>query len=575
MAKRREGEEKHPVRELTKWLGQLQEERRTFEPFWKDVQDYIVPHRGRYLSGDSPSEANNGERRDRKIIRGAATKALETMASGMQSGLTSKAREWFNLGHPDRNLNRRPDVVAYYRAVKTALMESFDRSNLYNALFDLYSEMGSFGTGAMAILPHPDKVFFFRTYTAGSYYLSANNRQEVDAFFVFEYMTVRQMAAEYGVNRLSEEARRLYESGQVESRIKVNVAVLRNGERVGIRSLGSDMPVVEVHWEESTPEHATQRKLLAVRGFRSFPVVTPRWSTVGEDVYGWSPTRTILGDAKMLQMMERDKLQGLAKLTNPPLQGPPELERMGINASPGGYNAVSPTGGGEGVRPLYMVSPDVNSINAAINQVIYDIQKGFYNDLFMMLQQRDMINSSQMTAREVDERSWEKMLSLGPVLERIHYEGLNPLIDRCVQMLAFAGRLPDPPPELLGSPSKVEYISILSQAQKAVAVKRNESMIGYVGSIVGVFPEARRKVNIEKAIEDYAEHIGVNPEIIVGGEEYQQLVAADAQTQAMAQQAQIGGELAAGAKVASEIDQTNMGEILANLTGTGSGRMVV
>ena len=564
--------EKQPVRELTRRLEQLRRERATFEPFWQDVKQYIVPHRGRFLGGESPWEVNNGGRNDEKIINGAATRALEVMTSGMQSGLTSKAREWFSIGHPDRRIADLPQSRQYYTLLKRTLLEAFDRSNLYSALLDVYNEMGAFGTAAMAILPHPEHVFFFRSFTVGSYFLSFNHRQEPDAFFMFDFLTVKQMADEYGEERLSDRVREMHRRGILDERVKVFVAVLRDPELYGVR-VPSGMPVAEVHWEDGTPPEAGQRKLLAVRGYRGFPVVTPRWATVGQDVYGWSPARTVLGNVKMLQMMERDKLQGLRKMVDPPLQGPMELERRGINASPGGYNTVSTTG--EGIRPLYLTNPDIDRLNLAINQVTADIQKGFYNDLFMMLQQRDMINNSQMTAREVEERSWEKMLALGPVLERIHYELLNPLIDRCIQMLYFAGRIPAPPEEMLSAPSKIEYISILSQAQKAVSVRRNESLMSYIGSIMGIFPEARHKVDVGKAVDDYAEAVGANPELVVDAEQFQQQLARDAQMQQLAQQTQIGGNMASAAKVASEMDQSGLNQIIENLTGAGGGRMVV
>ena len=557
------------VRDLRRWLGQLQEERRSWEPFWRDVKDYIVPDRGRYLCGESATEVNDGSRKDTKIINGAATKASGTMAAGMSSGLTSKAREWFDLSHPDDSINQIVRVKKYYKFVKKQLFEGYDRSNLYNALHNVYEELGNFGTGPIAVLEHPEKVFYFRSFTAGSYYLSSNSRLEVDAFFMFEYLTAKQMLDKYGIDNLSRQVVSALNNNRYEDRFRVDVAVLKEPQRLKL-SVPRDMPVAEIHFD-SDRDHC---KPLMIKYYRSFPILTPRWNTIGEDVYGYPPTRDIIGNAKMLQQMEREKLQALRKIVSPPLQGPSEFERRGINASPGGYNAIAGASG-DGIRPLYLVNPDITGISNEISKVVNDIQRGFYNDLFLMLQQRDMINRAPMTATEVESRDWEKMLSLGPVLESIHYELLNPLIDRSIQLLYFAGRIPEPPPELLDSPSKVEYLSILSQAQKAVSVKKLESAVSFVGGITGILPNAPKMIKTYNLVSAYNRAIGLDPDIQATEEEFNGAVASDQQMVQAAQQAKIGGDIAQAAKVASEMDLGNLNEITGNMIGGGGGRMVI
>jgi hypothetical protein len=50
-----------------------------------------------------------------------------------------------------------------------------------------------------------------------------------------------------------------------------------------------------------------------------------------------------------------------------------------------------------------------------------------------------------MTAREVAERHEEKLLQLGPVMERLQDELLDPLIRRAFGILWRGGYLPEPP----------------------------------------------------------------------------------------------------------------------------------
>src|SRR5690606_36004887 len=111
------------------------------------------------------------------------------------------------------------------------------------------------------------------------------------------------------------------------------------------------------------------------------------------------------------------------------------------------------------------------------------IRHGMFTDLFLAMLLSDR---REMTAREVSERHDEKLLMLGPVLERVNDEVLDPLIDRTFAIMNRRGLLPPPPAELQGEQLKVEYISILHQAQKlvgTVGMERFMSVVGAAGQI--------------------------------------------------------------------------------------------
>lgn len=80
---------------------------------------------------------------------------------------------------------------------------------------------------------------------------------------------------------------------------------------------------------------------------------------------------------------------------------------------------VSTTGSGVPVVPAMNVQPDVQAAQMLIQQVQNQIKEGLYNDLFRMLLGSDR---RQVTATEVDAKEAEKMILIGPVLERLHDE---------------------------------------------------------------------------------------------------------------------------------------------------------
>jgi hypothetical protein len=68
-----------------KLLSQLKNDITSFISHWKDLNDYILPRRGRFQLTDR----NRGDRRTKNIIDSTATFAARTLSSGMMSGITS------------------------------------------------------------------------------------------------------------------------------------------------------------------------------------------------------------------------------------------------------------------------------------------------------------------------------------------------------------------------------------------------------------------------------------------------------------------------------------------------------
>jgi len=72
-------------------MRELYDDANEWRAHWKEISDYMIPQKGRFLM--SPSEKQNrGNKVNSRIINGTAKKALRTLAAGMQGGLTSPAR---------------------------------------------------------------------------------------------------------------------------------------------------------------------------------------------------------------------------------------------------------------------------------------------------------------------------------------------------------------------------------------------------------------------------------------------------------------------------------------------------
>jgi hypothetical protein len=157
-----------------------------------------------------------------------------------------------------------------------------------------------------------------------------------------------------------------------------------------------------------------------------------------------------------------------------------------------------------------------------------------------------LANSSnpQMTATEVAERHEEKLLMLGPVLERLDDELLNPLVDMAFRRAVEANIVPPPPPELQGQNLNVQFVSMLAQAQRAIGINSIDRWIGSIGQIANVKPEIMDNVDGDQLAQIYADKLGVDPNVIVASDKVALIRKGRAEQAAAAQQAAVNNQRA-------------------------------
>ncbi|RZN40405.1 phage tail protein [Escherichia sp. E2593] len=551
--------------QLIKQLAQMENERTSFESHWRELSDYIIPRGSRFLVTDV-----NRDRRNTRIIDPTATLAERVLSSGMMSGITSPARPWFKLATPDPDMMDYGPVKQWCETVQRYMNEMFNRSNLYQSLPLLYSSLGTYSSGAMAVLEDDTDIIRTQMFPIGSYYLSNSARGSVDTCFRKFSMTVRQMVMEFGLDKVSTSVKSMWENGTYEKWIEVIHSVYPNTDRDTGKLDSKNKPYKSVYFEVG----GDNEKLLRESGYDEFPIMAPRWEVNGEDVYGSScPGMIALGPVKALQLEQKRKSQLIDKATNPPMIGPSSLKNQRVSLLPGDITYIDQVGNQDGFKPAYLVNPNTADLLADIQDTRQVIKNAYFVDLFMMLQN---INTRSMPVEAVIEMKEEKLLMLGPVLERLNDECLNPLIDRAFSIMARKNMLPPPPEVMQGMPLKVEYISVMAQAQKSIGISSLSQTVAFIGQLATVKPEALDKLNADEAIDAFAEMSGVSPSVITSQEEVEQLRKARAEQAQMQQQMQMGMAAAQGAKTLSETQTsdpsalTAISNAAANATGAGA-----
>lgn len=548
-----------------KRLSSLEKEQSSFTLHWKELSDYISPRKGRFFTSDR----NKGEKRNKNIINSHATLALRTLTSGMMSGITSPARPWFRLGTSDTDLMEVESVKEWLSNAEKLLMKIFSESNLYPSLQTVYKETGLFGTGAMTVVEDFEDVIRVHPHTIGSYYIAQNDRGEVDTFYRKFQMTVGQIVLQYGLQQngkvdwsnISTTVRTMFERGAVDSWIDVVNAVEFNDSRKPEIQDAKNKKFRSVHYEVGSETD----KLLSESGFDEFPVMVSRWDLTGNDIYGSDcPGMMALGDVKDLQLKEKRKAQAIDKMVNPPLKGPAQLKNIPVSSLPGGLTLYDQPQG-KGLESIYDISPGLGVLLGDIQKIEGRIDRVFFVDLFTMLANLDGIQPRNVL--ELSQRKEEKLLQLGPVLERTQNDVLDNLIDRTLGIVFRNDMLPPPPEELQGQALNVDYISTLAQAQQAVGTATLERIAGFVGNLAGAYPEVLDKMDPDQVIDEYSNLIGVAPNIIRSDDKVDILREERAQQQQRIQQMAVAQQGAETAKLLSETETGGGQNALTRMTG--------
>jgi hypothetical protein len=539
----------------------LWSERSSWDTHWMELSQYQQPRLGRFVKTDR----NNGMKRHQNILDNTAIFAHRTLAAGMMSGMTSPARPWFRLTLSDKDLMEFESVKLWLHKVTQLLQAVFSASNTYRAFHSCYEELGLFGTWASIVLPNFNNVLHHYPLTTGEYALATDNEGNVNTL-VHEYqMTVEQLVMQFGKENVSRTVANLYDTHRYDAWVDVIHLIEPRRDRDTTKRDAKNMPFKSCYIEPGSESY--DDKYLRESGFQSFPVLAPRWVVTGNDVYGHSPGMECQGDVRQLQHQQLRKGQAIDYMTNPPIQVPTAYKDQARNRLPGGVMFVDATGPGGGVRSAYEVQLNLSHLGEDIRDVRDRIRSAYYADLFLMLAND---TRSGVTATEVAERHEEKLLMLGPVLERLDNELLTPKIDMAFEYCRAAGILPPAPPEVQGMELKVELVSVLAQAQRMVAASGIDRLLGTVGNIAQFKPEVLDKLDFDQVVDDYSDMFGVNPALIITDDKVAEIRAQRAQAEQIAQRAATAQPLADAAKTVSDIDVNNVKDIMKGLQGYGT-----
>ena len=552
---------KSDTAELKRWLSKrkssLENARRPMEAIWRDIRLYFEPNIGKALLEGDP-DAVAAQRDDEKIVNTSPRILLHRMNAGLQSGITNQSRQWFQLRTIDKKLSETSAVRKWLDDVTEVVNGLMVRSNFYPALDQIYLQLG-LGTAAALVLQDDENGIHVRNIDTGAYWIAADRRGRVNVLMERLSMTADQLVAEFGEGWVPDLVNQRIKDGKGEERFETFHYVGPHNADL-IPDIVATRPFASVYWIEGTASQDSNDGILAIRSFGYNPIVAPRWSVFGS-VYGIGCCHIGLADAKQLQQLEADKLRIVELEVDPPMAAPSSMKGIPIDTGAGGISYYPDTmGKGVPVQRLFETRQNLEAVVLAIQDTENRLKQTFFSDLFAMMINLNM-QPKQMTAREVNELSGEKVALLGPILTRLNNDLLNPIVDAVFAIAIDLGLVPEAPPILQGQELRVEYVSSLHVDQAATSrLSGLYRILEFASGIANFNPAIVDKLDTDEMV-DIAARALVESGVVRDDKDVEAMRSARAEEQRRAMQAEQQARLVpAMAKAGRDLAETPLGD---------------
>lgn len=533
--------------QLHKRWSQMISYQATARSLWQDLGDYINIKRSFIIT-----KRREGSSQTQYLYDSTAPKANDDLAAFISGSLTNMAMQWFGLRADDDVLNEDVDVRSWLDQCSALIYKYLRTSNFNTEIQEAYKDLGAFGTACLLLEEVVEngafKGFLFRAEAIGGYAISEDADGSVNTVFRRLILPGEACLERWG----SELSDKLKEKITKNPDEKVNIihAVFPFKSMEGLKKF--DKPFVSVYFEEE------EKKKLAVSGYYELPFFVPRWSKTSGEMYGRGPGHTALPDILSLNKAIESTLIAWAKVGNPPLLAQDDAVIGPINTIPDG---ITWTRNLDGVR--YLESKGRFDVN---QQLVGDVRNSI-KDIFFS-NQFTLPDKSIITATEVERRLELMQQVLGPVVGRLEYELLSPLISRAFQILLRNNLLPPPPPALAergGTALSVSYEGPLARAQRNADIKATSDAVTFITALSEIYPDAKDNVDWDTMIQDRLMKSGLPAKYIVSA--FKRDKVRQARAEAQAQQAELMAQesqaktMAATAQGVKSVSEANMGQL--------------
>jgi hypothetical protein len=518
-------------RSVLKQHDRLKAIRDPLDQEYRDCYRFTYPNLGAGFNqennGDGVSNAGTTRTQQAQLMDSTATDAVRLLSSSVQSSLTPPGSLWFNLEVPNA------DEDALDQDSKEWLEDSAQRIHtmIHGSNFDC--EAPEFMTHSMIagmaglyVEMKGGKLYFESWPLHHLYCQETLHLGYIDTVYRSFYWTVQEAVNEFGLDAMPQNMKDAFSSDPHGTKKHRFVVAIRPRMRNGKQSVGKTQK--NLPWESIWV--AQCGTIVKESGFHEMPVIVPRWMRIPDTDYARGPVFDALPDIKSVNAVKSAMhenmamhISGMYKVKDDGVVNPATIKI--------GARRIIPVGDMDNLQILksggdiQFAMNEIQGLQASIRRVLLADQLG-------------PTEKAIQTATEVQTRNNQVRQILGPIFARFQAEFLQPFVERCFGMALRAGALPRVPDGLRDRVLTIKYRSPLARSQKMLEVQAiDEFMNRLITTAANTQkPDLLDVFDFEKGMQEVADLLGVDAELMVSPDKLRQMRAARAKAQEAAQQ---------------------------------------
>ena len=477
------------IKNLFSRFQKARERRETWEPVWQECYEYALPQRESAFSKNQTPVTH--------LFDGTAPDSVDQLAALMLSEVTPPWLRWFNLrAGADIIDSDRERITSELDSISEIMHTHFDRSNFSLEIHQCYFDLITAGTACLLFEEAPigsSSAFKFTAVPLSEVYLDEGPTGRLDVTFRESCLDFDSFMARFPEFDLSSKVKKTNEAENMTFSI---IEAVIPSKRGGYDYTAFLNPVGQHDSLNGT------NTVLKEAHFACSPFISFRWLKAPGEIYGRSPVMKTLPDIKtankVVELILKNASISVTGIWLAEDDG--VLNPSNIHLVPG---AIIPKAvGSKGLTPLEAPGKfDVSQL------MIDDLRKHIRHAL--LGDRLGEVNSTQMTATEVLERSDEMIRILGATYGRLQTELLTPLIERAIAILRKRGEIPEI--FLDGRLLKIAYQS--KRAEKQAQIDANNALL-WLSSVLKLGESGVKQLNVGGFIRWLGEKLNVPDEVL-------------------------------------------------------------
>ena len=538
----------------------LKGDRATWDSRWQTVKEWLDPHNAHITEIDLFTPTNEARS---KIHDTKGIEALQVLTSAHMSYITPLNEDWLGftaartLKATLKEAGEMDAVDGYFKKCSEVAMEAIGLSGFYTAIYAVYKDRSSTGTGAMMLKKGKNGGCNFQYIPVGTYCFAEGEDMLPNCFFREYELTLDQAVMEFGEDMLGDKLKALYMQSKedlalLHSKHKFLHVVKERKERDESKDDKENMPFYDCNL------CMTDNKMMSEGGFQEFPYLVSRYERWGNHIWGFAPSYNA-----MPNILSANYIRKLQKTLGEVAAFPRIIQLAGekrqIDLRAGGRTTISRESAQLNFPREWGTTGRFDVGMALLDKDHECIDQFFHVPLFRMFSSIE----KTMTATEVGAREREKLLLFAPSFTQFVTD-MSPLMVRLFAMLARENKFPAPPEALIQTRKdgqatipnpEVVFQSRISLAIKSLQTEGFDRVMQRAGGLLQIQPDILDNWDFDMIFRDMSRNEGYPESWLKMKENVDKLRQSRAQQQLQQQQAAEAEQLAGAVGSAGGAEQ--------------------